>query len=742
MNWTTKTALLGGAVFTLAGWGGAAAHAQQFALVQSDEVTVTATRNEERVDNVPATVSVITDEEIEENLAGDIKDLVRFEPGVSVRRQPARFSAAGSSTGRDGSSGFNIRGLDGNRVLIQVDGVRLPDAYSFGPALSFGRGDFVDLDLMRSVEILRGPSSALYGSDGLAGAVSFTLREPGDLLDSGDVFGGRARVTYSSADESWAESLIGAARAGDWSAMLAYTRRDGHEMDNQGDDNSLNAARTAPNPIDSESNSALGRIVFEPSSSNRFRLTAEYDDSDLTGDVISSRSIPPYTTFGQTESILAHDTSERSRVTLDHRYDSPGGAIDSIFWAIYHQDSEGTQFTAEDRAISADRTRFNTFETSVWGATAQFDSSFALGASQHVLTYGGDYSETRQEGVRDGTIPPTGETYPTRAFPNTDYTLAGVYVQDAISFLDGAVTFYPALRYDQYELSPEADALYPAAVAGQDDSHLSPKFGIVAWPTETLGAFFNYAEGFKAPAPSQVNNFFENLIFGYTSLPNPDLGPETSQALEAGIRMRDAAFAGGVWNSSVTAFHSDYEDFISQEVVGGTGAPGNPLQYQYVNLSSVSISGVEARAHASWSNGFGFNIAAAAIEGDQRTAGVVAPLNSVDPWSVVAGISYDAPSGRFGGQAIVTHSSGKDDGDVDQSACTVNCFTPSDFTILDLTAYWNITDQATLRVGVFNVTDEHYWWWSDVRGLNDSAIDLDAYTQPGRNVSASISYRF
>ncbi|MFN3287496.1 MAG: TonB-dependent receptor plug domain-containing protein, partial [Sphingomonadaceae bacterium] len=154
---------------------GEAAAETAFAATGLEPITVTAIRLPRAVIDVPATVTVIDAQRIEDELATDIKDLVRFEPGVSVRAQPARFTAALSSTGRDGNAGFTIRGLEGNRVLIQVDGIRLPDAFSFG-AQSVGRGDYVDLDVLKSVEILRGPASALYGSDGLAGAVSFLTR--------------------------------------------------------------------------------------------------------------------------------------------------------------------------------------------------------------------------------------------------------------------------------------------------------------------------------------------------------------------------------------------------------------------------------------------------------------------------------------------------------------------------------------------------------------------------------------
>src|SRR5690349_14460897 len=95
--------------------------------LKSRSITVLATRSPTSTADVPVTVSVIDDEQIADELATDIKDLVRFEPGVSVQRQPARFGAALGTTGRAGNDGFTIRGIGGNRTLILVDGVRVPD---------------------------------------------------------------------------------------------------------------------------------------------------------------------------------------------------------------------------------------------------------------------------------------------------------------------------------------------------------------------------------------------------------------------------------------------------------------------------------------------------------------------------------------------------------------------------------------------------------------------------------------
>ena len=299
------------------------------------------------------------------------------------------------------------------------------------------------------------------------------------------------------------------------------------------------------------------------------------------------------------------------------------------------------------------------------------------------------------------------------------------------------------MRYDWYELSPETDALYTGgAVEGQSDSHVSPKLGVVYWPTATFGLFANVAEGFKAPSPMQVNNAFSNPLFGYVSIPNPDLGPETSTSIEGGVRFRNVQLAGGEARLQLAAFRSDYDDFISQIVVGGSFTPADPAIYQYVNLGSVTVHGFEARGDIVWDNGFSVTTAFSYADGEQTEAGVRASLPSIDPIKLVAGLGYAEPAGRWGGQAIVTWSAQKDANETDGLSCYNACFTGDDFTLLDLTAYWNVNDNVTLRAGVFNVFDETYSWWSDIAGLSSASAVLDAYTQPGRNVSVSLALRY
>lgn len=720
-------------------------------------VTVVATRTQTPVDQVPATVSVFSADRIEAMLATDIKDLIRFEPGVSVVSQPARFGAALGTAGRAGNQGFTIRGLGGDRVLMVVDGVRTPHGFAFG-AQSVGRGGYSDLDLMKSVEILRGPASALYGSDGVAGAVSFTTRDPEDLIDGEANFGVRARVGYNSADAGWNQALALAGRLGSVSGLLAYSHRDSEETRTHGDltgeavtpaGGLIFANRTRANPQDIGSDALLAKGVWNFAPNQTLRLT--YDGFRLSSDaeVLSGRTArvvaaTPPTAATAVLGLTAADTTERDRLSLDWRFADVFG-LDRGQVSVHAQEAKTRQYTLEDR-VGVDRVRDNQFNNRVAGVSVEAVKTFSLGPTQHRLTFGGDTSRTTQEGIRDGTEPPRGEFFPSSPFPRTDFTLSGIFLQDEISLLDGQLRVIPALRYDAYALSTDNDPLYRGNRADQDADHLSPKLGVVWQVRQQFQIFANYGAGFKAPTPSQVNNFFSNLAFGYTSNPNPDLKPETSESVELGLRLMSAGALNGTLNAQLVAFRADYRDFISQQVVSGGFTPSNPAIFQFVNLATVEVSGLEARAHLSWDNGVSFRFAGALAEGEQTTGTVRAALPTIDPLKLVWGLGYDATGRRWGGEAILTWSGRTANADTDGLGCynpvpSRGCLTGRAFALIDLMAYWQVTDQVVARAGLFNVTDEKYGWWSDIRGVASASPVIDAFTQPGRNFGLSLSWR-
>ncbi|MCD1589870.1 TonB-dependent hemoglobin/transferrin/lactoferrin family receptor [Qipengyuania citrea] len=737
-GWKTGSALAALAAACTPAAALAADEADEAAAENDEQIVVTATRIPLQIADAPATVTVIDDEQIADELATDIKDLVRYEPGVSVRRAPARFGAALGATGRARNEDFIIRGIGGNRVLIQVDGIRSPQGFSFG-AQDAGRGGYTDVSLVKSVEILRGPASALYGSDGLAGAISFTTSDPVDLVEAGSRFGGFVRASYSSADEEFTETAALAGIFGDVSAMLSYTRRDFQELENRGEIGGLGSSRTLPNPQDGTSDAFLGKLLWD-NGAHRVRLSGEYLETEVATDILSGQG--PAFLFGPfpswiVDDLTALDTTERGRVSLDWTY-AGEGVIDYAHAAAYYQDGQDVQFTDEDRSpVGAtprpDRERLNTFENEVYGASAEARSVFGNDAFRTTLAFGGDISWTRQEGLRDGTEPPFGEVFPTRAFPATDFMLGGLFLASEFTFFDGALTLFPALRYDFYDLDPTDDPLLPDfAGSAQSDDRLSPKLGVTVKLADDVLLYGNYAQGFRAPTPYQVNNFFENLAYGYTSLPNPDLGPETSESWEAGIKFSTEAVS-----LQIAAFTADYDDFISQQVVGGSFTPMDPAQYQFVNYDAVAIEGVEAKANFRMGNGFYSRFAIAYADGDILSPGQApAPLDTIDPLNLVLGIGYRESQGRFGGELIATHHARKSLDETDGG------YRPDAFTILDATAFFAVTDALKLRAGIFNIFDEKYAYWQDVRGLSATSTTTDAYTRPGRNASVSLSFQF
>ena len=139
-----------------------------------DEVTVTADHVPASLRDTPGHVSIVTDDDIQHHLYEDVADLVKYEPGVYVEGDATRL----------GLNGFNIRGIGGNRVLTQVDGVPTAEQFDFGPFNVHQQA--IDIDTLQSAEIVRSAGSALYGSDAVGGVISLITKNPSDYLGSGN----------------------------------------------------------------------------------------------------------------------------------------------------------------------------------------------------------------------------------------------------------------------------------------------------------------------------------------------------------------------------------------------------------------------------------------------------------------------------------------------------------------------------------------------------------------------------
>jgi hemoglobin/transferrin/lactoferrin receptor protein len=693
-----------------------------------NEITVSSTRTERRVDKVPNTVTVTPASKIEQDGARDIKDVFRDELDVTVRAAPTRFTAAGAATGRAGNEGINIRGLEGNQVLMMVDGIRVPNSFSFG-SFATGRGDFLDVDGIKTVEVLRGPASTQFGSDGLAGAVSFRTLDPGDLLKPGQSIGGFARSSYASIDRSWSNTLGVAGTNGQWHGMLLGSYRQGNEVGNKGDNDAQNVNRTTPNPVDYQNRYLLGKAFLTVDPTQQVGLTFETQNRKQNTEVYSARAVPPLTSTS-TLDLDTRDQIDRNRVSLEHRFNDLNAQwVQRAETRVYWQDAKVSQFATEDRNTAADRTRDNSYSTKVAGFSTLLESNLTGFLNQR-LTYGVDWSKAEITGVRDGTVAPFGETFPTKPFPDTTYTLGGAFVQSEIEA--GKFSIIPGLRFDHYHLSPSSDGYVGGTAVALSGQAVTPRLGVVWQLAPSFAPFGQLAKGFRAPTPDQVNNGFTNLASGYTSIGNANLKAENADSIEIGFRGKIESV-----RYSVAAFDNRYKDFISQQAVSGAGTPANPTVFQYINLANAHIHGVEARAEWQMGTLWKANVGIAYSKGESEVNGLKTPLDTIQPLKAVFGVRYDDV--LWGARANLAYSEGKD---ASQISTTTAQFAPSSYSVLDLGVYWKPVRNLTINANLNNVFDTKYWRWSDVSGLAASSTVKDAYTAPGRNVQVSARYDF
>ncbi|TQM17510.1 hemoglobin/transferrin/lactoferrin receptor protein [Pseudoxanthomonas sp. 3HH-4] len=721
-----------------------------------ERIQVTATRSERAVADVPNAVSVIDREELDDHLVRDIKDLVRYEPGVTVT----------SSFGRFGLGGFRIRGLEGNRVRIQTDGIAVSDAFSIG-SFSNANRDFVDLDMLKQVEIVRGPSSSLYGSDALGGVVSFITKDPSDYLDEGkDAYFG-FRLGH---DSSW-NGLFGNATAAfggeRWSGLVNVSHRQGQETENQADAGGTGAARTLPNPQERDGRSLLAKLVFAPGEGQRFKLTVEGNEDSADTDLLNQQGYQSLTR-AINDRVIARDHQTRARVAFAHEWDDlSAGFADSLDWQVYRQDSETTQYTREERTLAAPALRdirereFN-FDQRTYGLQANFRKAFG-DAVRHDLVYGVDVArgETRQK--RDGlrTFPLTGastpvmspDVFPVRDFPVSRTTTAALYVQDEIGFAEGALRLVPGLRVDHYRLDPRHDAIFDAdnpdvALADIRETSVSPKLGMVWKFAPGWSLFGGYAHGFRSPPYNDVNIGFTNVQFGYTAIANPDLKPETSDGLELGVR-----YSGDAMYAELSGYYNEYEDFIaSMRNIGfdPTLGPAGLSVYQSQNIAEARIHGVEMKAGVdfgalserwqgwslrgavAWSRGKGRGPESVDLGNGNTVEQVVTrDLDSVDPLTATLGLAYDADAwglelaGRFVERK--------------QRVSDARYYRQPGYGVLDLYAHWDFAPGAKFNVGVFNLADRTYIEAGDIALVAADSTTLDRYTASGRSLSASVA---
>lgn len=731
------------------------------------EVVVSATRVETAADSVAATVTTVDRKTIDRRLPQDEVELFQNDPDVVISRDLRRF----------GASTVNIRGIEGsNRVLQMVDGVRLPDAYMAvnNNNNTTATADSPELDFLKRVEVLRGPASSLYGSDALGGVVGYMTLDPQDIL-AGRAVGARYKGTWRQADDSLQHTLYLAAGNDALEGLVALSRRDGHELDNKGHVGGKGFFRDKPNPQDTRSEGILAKLVVKPSIDHRVRLT--FEDRQIDNEVDTLRILTATPRLSETG---GKEKVDRRRISADWEWKPTDTWLDRMVLSAFHQKSDNKNYTLQQRvdtnatcSLTANTpalaSRYDCrldmdfgFEQKSKGFSLQAEKALGWGESTHQIVAGIDWRKHEVAQYRDylytRTHLSTGTVFQTRAlgsdnFPTNDFapgstTHLGVFAQDEIAFMDGRLTVTPGLRYDHYQLKPDNGALLSGTTritpaVKQSDSAVSPKLSALWQATPDMSFYGQIVRGFRAPNYLEVNRLLVVTTQAAASIPNPNLKPETSTGFELGSR-----FKGLGGDLKIAIFDNHYRNFIDTQNVcrvsapqSCPGLPGIRSVTQHVNLNKVRIYGAEVRGVWKLPNSFKADAALAWSRGSVTSDSGSGPLESIEPMRLALGLGWE---GSVQHQPVGLEARLRAATSVSRSNKNADYYQPGGYGVIDLFGWWQIHPKARLNLALNNLFDRKYWLWSDVRQARVEQGDVAPafYTQPGRNLAASIVVDF
>nr|WP_314552636.1 TonB-dependent hemoglobin/transferrin/lactoferrin family receptor [uncultured Neisseria sp.] len=702
-----------------------------------EPVVVTADRNVQTLDKAAPNVSVIGRKTLNQASAQNLDDIVMYESGVSVP----------SDNNRRGHAGINIRGIDGNRILMMVDGVRIPESYAGGGSNGAISGrDMVESDTLKQVDIVKGPYSALYGSDALGGVVNMVTLSPSDFVDAGKRGHFGLKHGYRSRDRSHGVTATVAGFHENAEGLLMLTRRQGHETENMGSDTSYSTARTATNP---QKNNAYNILAKGNIGNERHRLETLYEQYYHANDTVlanglGSQSRGPVTIA--TSESNARDRIRRQRIEAGYRYTGEGRLKEANLTAYQQKlrtedDAVDVSMTRMGARLLGNSTRYSDygFNQTIRGLNGRGVWEFD-GAVKQTVVAGAEYKHAETARPRDsltvdnltGAVSKiyAGSTYPNKTFPDSKRKTFSVYAQDSLTFGNGIV-LTPALRYEKDKLNTSTDQAYlnanPSGTATRfSDSALTPSLRLSVPMGKQFTGFATYSQGFRTPPFDSATMAFANTTYGYAVIPNANLKSERSNSFELGMKFKNERT-----RAQVTAFYNRYRNFINRTEIGTSTVGRRPIiQYQYQNLDHVKTYGAEASAAYKFLPGWQVSGSIAWMRGEQQDG---KPLDSAYPLNGVLGFDYTQEKWGVGTKLRWSKKHSR------VSSETV--FQAPGYGVWDVGAWYKPFKNLEIGANIYNVGNKKYWQHADVAGISRSSV-MDLYTETGRNFAATVQLKF
>lgn len=471
-------------------------------------ISVTATRNPMEAFSVPGQVTVKGAEDIADEIPASLDDLFDDIPGVTSFGGPRRTGEMPT-----------IRGFSGPDVIVTLDGTRQNFVSGHD-----GRA-FIDPAFLGEAEVVRGSSSALYGSGGTGGIIALRTLTADDLLKGDETVSGRVGLSYRSGNDEFAQRIVGAWRPSNMTDVTAgIVRRRSYDV------------RLANDvKLDSEDDILSGfvRGEFRQNKSsgvrlgwNRFRNDArEPNNGQAAGGTLADKNVDSETISGgfffnpPTNPVLDAEVTVYRTVSSVDETNLTGASANLL------QERKLTTFG------------FNADNTSNFALTDNVDLSLTLG----IDFYREDAEGLLNGGLRGGVVTGNQQFY-------------GIFAQSAFSLYDlfglegSELTVTPGFRYDNFDSADNVGN-------NTEDNQLSPKVSVRFAPTEWGFVYGSYAEAFRAPRLDELfptGTHFPvftatNAVVGFnTFITNTTLEPQSTDTWEGGLGVEfDDVFGDG-----------------------------------------------------------------------------------------------------------------------------------------------------------------------------------------------------
>lgn len=669
-----------------------------------DPITIVASKVQETVTQALAGVSAVRGDQINQLQPRRAEDLFFGVPGVNFQQRAD-----------DPGVAVNIRGMqDFGRVAVLIDGARQNFQRTGHQADGLV---YLEPELLAGADVVRGPVANIYGSGAIGGVVSFRTLDVDDILKPGEKFAGQIHGLIGSNQVLGLGSGFLAVRPTPYAdAMVGATGRTQSDYKDGHGNIVLNSHFTTT--------TELGKFNLRPADGHELKFSGMHFESKY------DNGLPNAT---NTASVYATAVTS-DLASARWRYSRPDDRVFNFDINTYWTQTGAVQTKTQgsNSAITGALGVPRSFHIETVGVDAHNSSRFDLGPFQNALTVGVDAFRD-QVNVVDPTG--TGDFFT----PSGERTVSGAFAQLKAKYASW-LEVIGAARYDRYELTGSTGG-------GSSGDRISPKVTVGVTPISWLTLYGTYAEGYRAPALTEVFvNGSHPQPAPFVLLQNLGLRPEIGKTKEAGVNVRqDGLFVqNDALRIKANVFQNDVTDFIEQTSVraGGIAQGGavctGPDPFgcvQYQNIPSARITGAEFESN--YDAGTWFLALAGSIQrGENLTKNQ--PLVKIYPEQLATTFGVRLFDRKVTMAVRWLAVAAKEAKDIPPAGVTA---LPTDgFNVVNLYVDYRPSEDVILAFGVDNLFNEYYVRYLDLRTQGSNT--LVPSPSPGVTFKGSLKVRF